>query len=59
MGFALSAARWVFMLGFLNAALDPARQAAQERWSGQPYAQTVAQAGDRTTYLLDLIDSVR
>jgi hypothetical protein len=28
------------------------------QWAGQPLALQVAEAGDRTTYLLDLIDSL-
>jgi len=55
-GFALSAVRWVFMLGWLGAVLDPARGAQMETWAGQPLAVQVAEAGDRTTYLLDLIE---
>jgi hypothetical protein len=56
-GFALSAVRWVFVLGWLTSVLDPARQASMEKWADQPLSETVAQAGDRTTFLLDLIDS--
>lgn len=55
-GYALSAGRWVFMLGWLTSVLDPARRASQEKWTGQPLEVTVAQAGDRTTFLLDLIE---
>jgi hypothetical protein len=55
-GFALSAVRWVFMLGWLSAVLDPARAAQMEKWAGQPLPAQVAEAGDRTTYLLDLIE---
>jgi hypothetical protein len=55
-GFALSAVRWAFMLGWLGAVLDPVRAAQLERWAGQPLAVQVAEAGDRTTFLLDLID---
>jgi hypothetical protein len=55
-GFALAAIRWVFMLGWLGSVLDPARQAQMEKWAGQPLADQVADAGARTTYLLDLID---
>lgn len=55
-GYALSAARWVSMLGWLTSVLDPARQQQLEMWMGQPLAESVAQAGDRTTYLLDLLD---
>jgi hypothetical protein len=55
-GFALSAIRWVFMLGWLGAVLDPARQAQLEKWAGRPLADQVAAAGARTTFLLDLID---
>ncbi|MDP9245714.1 MAG: hypothetical protein M3O64_03595 [Chloroflexota bacterium] len=55
-GYALSAIRWVFMLGWLGAVLDPAWQARMEQWAGQPLADQVAEAGARTTYLLDLID---
>jgi hypothetical protein len=55
-GFALSAVRWTFMLGWLTAVLDPQRRAATEKWAGQPLEETVAQAGGRTTYLLDLIE---
>ncbi|MEA2660829.1 MAG: hypothetical protein QOH08_401 [Chloroflexota bacterium] len=58
-GFALSAVRWVFMLGILNAALDPVRQAEVEKWAGQPYVDTLTQAGTRTRYLLGLLDSAR
>jgi hypothetical protein len=58
-GFALSAVRWVFMLGWLGALLDPARAAQMEKWAGQPLAMEVAQAGDRTTYLLDLIEGAK
>jgi hypothetical protein len=57
-GFALSAIRWVFMLGWMGAMLDPARAAQMEQWAGQPLPLQVAEAGDRTTYLLDLIDSL-
>jgi hypothetical protein len=56
-GFALSAVRWVFMLGWLTAVLDPARQASTEKWAGQPLAETIAQAGHRTTFLLDLMET--
>jgi thiamine kinase-like enzyme len=56
-GFALSAIRWVFMLGWMGAMLDPARAAQMEEWAGRPLALQVAEAGDRTTYLLDLLDS--
>jgi hypothetical protein len=55
-GYALSAARWVCMVGWLTSVLDPDRQEQMESWMGQPLAESVAQAGDRTTYLLDLID---
>ncbi|HLZ48094.1 MAG TPA: hypothetical protein VKR80_05535, partial [Candidatus Limnocylindria bacterium] len=55
-GYALSAARWVSMLGWLTAVLDPARQQQLETWMGQPLAESVLQAGARTTYLLDLLD---
>ena len=55
-GYALSAARWVSMLGWLSAVLDPARQQQMETWMGQPLAESVAQAGARTTYLLDLLE---
>ena len=57
-GFALSAIRWVFMLGWMGAMLDPARAAQMEQWAGQPLALQVAEAGDRTTLLLDLLDSL-
>ena len=57
-GYALSAARWVSMLGWLTSVLDPARQQQMEKWMGQPLAESVVQAGARTTYLLDLIDGV-
>jgi hypothetical protein len=56
-GFALSAIRWVFMLGWLSAVLDPARQAQMEERTGRRLADQVAEAGARTTFLLDLIDS--
>lgn len=55
-GFALSAIRWVFMLGWLSTVLDPTRQAQMEKWAGQPLADQIADAGARTTYLLDLIE---
>lgn len=55
-GFALSAIRWAFMLGWLGAMLVPERAAQLEKWAGRPLAVQVAEAGDRTTYLLDLID---
>ena len=58
-GFALSAVRWVFMLNVLSGIADPARQAALGKWAGQPFADSVAQAGARTTYLLDLLESAR
>lgn len=57
-GFALSAIRWVFMLGWMGAVLDPARRAQIETWAGQPLTEQVAEAGARTSYLLDLIDGV-
>ena len=56
-GYALSAIRWVFMLGWLGSVLDPARQTQMEKWAGQTLAEQVSEAGARTTYLLDLIDS--
>jgi hypothetical protein len=56
-GFALCAVRWVFMLNVLSAIADPARQAAFEKWAGQPFADSVAQAGARTAFLLDLLES--
>ena len=55
-GYALSAARWVSMLGWLTSVLDPRRQQQVEIWMGQPLAEGVAQAGARTAYLLDLLD---
>jgi hypothetical protein len=55
-GFALSAVRWVFMLGWMGAVLDPVRAAQLETWAGRPLAAQVADAGERTTYLLDLIE---
>jgi hypothetical protein len=55
-GFALSAIRWVFMLGWLSSVLDPVRQAQMEKWTGQPLVDQVAEAGARTTFLLDLIE---
>ena len=55
-GYALSAARWVSMLGWLTSVLDPARQQQMETWMGQPLAESIAQAGTRTTYLVDLLD---
>ncbi len=55
-GYALSAARWVSMLGWLTAVLDPVRQQQLETWQRQPLAESIAQAGDRTAYLLDLIN---
>ena len=55
-GFALSAVRWVFMLGWMGAMLDPARAAQMEQWAGRPLAAQVAEAGERTNYLLDLLD---
>jgi len=54
-GFALSAIRWVFMLGWLSSVLDPARQAQMEKWAGQPLADQAAEPGARTTFLLDLL----
>lgn len=55
-GYALSAVRWAFMLGWLTSVLDPQRRASTEKWAGQRLEESVAQAGDRTTYLLDLIE---
>lgn len=52
----LSAVRWVFMLGWMTALLDPVRQASFEKSSGQPLAESIAQAADRTTFLLDAMD---
>ncbi len=44
------------MLGWLTAVLDPVRQQQLETWQRQPLAESIAQAGDRTAYLLDLIN---
>jgi len=44
------------MLGWLGAMLVPERAAQLAQWAGRPLAVLVAEAGDRTTYLLDLID---
>lgn len=55
-GLALSAGRWAYMFGWLTSVLDPERRASTEKWAGQPLEETIAQAGDRTTFLLDLID---
>jgi hypothetical protein len=55
-GFALSAVRWVFMLGWLTAVLDPARRESVEKWMGLPLAECVAQAGDRTEFMLALLE---
>jgi hypothetical protein len=40
----------------MGAMLDPARAAQMEQWAGRPLAAQVAEAGERTNYLLDLLD---
>jgi hypothetical protein len=57
-GFALSAIRHVFMLGFLNGVLDLQRQEQYARWTGTPYQELVARAARGTTHMLDLIEGV-
>jgi len=57
-GFALSAIRHVFMLGFLNGVLDQERQEQYARWTGTPYPELVARAARAATHMLDLIESV-
>jgi hypothetical protein len=57
-GFALSAIRHVFMLGFLNGVLDLQRREQYARWTGTPYPALVARMARGTTHMLDLIESV-
>ncbi|MCA1683183.1 MAG: hypothetical protein LC685_04240 [Actinobacteria bacterium] len=55
-GFALSAIRWVFGLSALRAVTDPKRREAVARSAGRSYDEILAHNGDRTRYLLDLLD---
>ena len=54
--FALSAVRWIFMLRQLNAVLEPAQQERLAAFAGQPYPDLLARVGDRTRFLLDLLE---
>jgi hypothetical protein len=56
-GYALSAIRWVSMLGQLNAVLDPKRQQQVAEWAGLPYPEIVSQAATRSEVLLGLLES--
>jgi hypothetical protein len=56
-GYALSAIRWVFMLGQLTAVTDTKRQEQIAQWAGLSYAEIVAEAGKRTEHLLRLLES--
>ena len=57
-GFALSAVRNVFMLGFVNGVFDQQRAEQYARWTRTPYPELVGRAASSTTYMLDLIESV-